>query len=97
MTTRILSIFGLLALLPQMAHAQVSDLFCDDTARMQQQLQTVIGAEQRGQGLRDPEAMIEIWIVPSSGDWTMVQTYANGRSCIIAIGEHWQAMLPEPA
>ncbi len=97
MTTRILSLVGLFASLPHVAQAQVSDLFCDDTTRIQQQLRTVIGAEQRGQGLRDPEAMIEIWIVPSSGDWTMVQSYANGRSCIIAIGEHWQALLPEPA
>lgn len=97
MTTRILSFVGFFALLPHVAQAQISDLFCDDTVRMQQQLQTVIGAEQRAQGLRDPEAMIEIWIVPSSGDWTMVQRYANGRSCIIAIGEHWQALQPEPA
>jgi hypothetical protein len=28
--------------------------------------------------------------VPSTGEWTLVQSYADGRTCIIAIGENWE-------
>jgi hypothetical protein len=80
-----------------MASATLSDLVCDDTARLQDQLITIVGAEKRGYGLRDPEAMLEIWIVPESGDWSVVQNYANGTSCIMAMGEYWQGLLPDPA
>ncbi len=88
---------GLCATLPHVAFAQFTDLVCDDTSRLQQQLQTVVGAQQQARGMRDPESLIEIWIVPSSGDWTIVQNYANGTSCILAIGEFWEAVEAEPA
>lgn len=76
------------------AEASLSDLICDDTTRLQQQLGDIGGAELHGQGLRDPEAMLEIWIVPDTGDWTLVQNYANGTSCILAFGEHWHERAP---
>ena len=82
---------------PQLASAQQNDVLCDDTSRLKDQLMSVIGATQHGSGLRDPESMLEIWIVPETGDWTVVQTYANGTSCIMAMGEHWQAEMQEPA
>lgn len=96
MKTTLTFMIGLCAVVSQPAQARFSDLVCDDTSRLQQQLQTVVGAEQQAQGLRDPEAMIEIWIVPSSGDWTIVQNYANGTSCVVAMGEHWESVQPEP-
>ena len=89
-----LSVLGLS--LPQLAMASLDDLVCDDTGRLQGQLTTVIGAERQGYGLRDPESMLEIWIVPETGDWTVVQNYANGTSCIMALGEHWQTGIREP-
>lgn len=92
-------LFGLVlaACVPQIASAQLSDLVCDDTSRLADQLSSVIGATRQGSGLRDPESMLEIWIVPETGDWTVVQTYANGTSCILAIGEYWQPEIQEPA
>jgi len=76
---------------PTTAFANIDDLYCDDTARLNTQLANVSGAQRLGQGLRGPDALMEIWITPRNGDWTMVQAYANGTSCIIALGEHWQA------
>lgn len=72
------------------AQASLSDLACDDTARLEDQLTSVVGAQKQAWGLRDAEAMLEIWIVPETGDWTVVQNYANGTSCIVAMGAHWQ-------
>jgi hypothetical protein len=54
------------------------------------------GAEVAGLGLRDTEAVLEVWTKPS-GDWTLVQSYANGNACILAMGEDWEALTPPPA
>ncbi len=96
MTRKLAIAMGLCSALPQLAQAQLSDLICDDTSRLQQQLETVVGAKQQARGMRDPESLIEVWIVPGSGDWTIVQNYANGTSCILAIGEFWEAVEAEP-
>ncbi|WP_302478001.1 hypothetical protein [Ruegeria arenilitoris] len=40
---------------------------------------------------------MEVW-TSRSGAWTMVITYANGTSCIVAMGEDWLAhKIEEPA
>lgn len=57
---------------------------------MQLRLEETHGATRLGWGVRGPDAMMEVWSVPSTGEWTMVQTYSNGTSCIVAIGEHWE-------
>jgi len=79
---------------PHLGTATISDVFCDDSARLEKQLLTIHGAQKLGHGMRGPDALLEVWIAPSSGDWTMVQSYANGTSCIVAMGEHWEAIPP---
>lgn len=74
----------------------MADVSCDDTVRMTHTLTKVLGAERRGMGLRDPETMLEVWVTRGSGGWMIVQTYANGTSCIVASGEHWEGGLPGP-
>jgi hypothetical protein len=83
--------------LPGLAQARMSDLSCDDSARMTETLQKRMGAERQGMGLRDPETMLEVWVTRKSGDWVIVQNYANGTSCIVAMGEHWEGDLTGPA
>ncbi|WP_146173094.1 hypothetical protein [Sulfitobacter mediterraneus] len=60
-------------------------------------LSTVMHAERRALGFRGPETLLEVWIDPRTQDWTLVQTYTNGTSCIIAMGEHWEDLTPAPA
>ena len=72
------------------AKAQLADVHCDDSHRIEQRLERVMGAIRQGQGLRDPETILQVWVVPGSGEWTLVQTYANGTACIVAMGAHWQ-------
>lgn len=84
-------------LLPAQAHAQMGDVSCDDSARMTATLKNVLGAERQGMGLRDPETMLEVWVARHSGDWMIVQNYANGTSCIVAMGEHWESSVFGPA
>ena len=82
---------------PTLASAKMSDVSCDDSARILSMLTEVLGAERQGMGLRDPETMLEVWVSPRDGEWMIVQNYANGTSCIVAMGEHWEAGLAGPA
>lgn len=85
------------ALCPAIAQAQMADVSCDDSARLSETLRNVIGAERRGMGLRDPDTMVEVWVTSRNGEWMIVQSYANGTSCIVAMGAHWQGSRADPA
>ena len=80
--------------LPSFGMAQLGDISCDDSARMTETLTQVLGAERQGMGLRDPETTLEVWVTRASGEWIIVQNYANGTSCIVAMGDHWETSRP---
>ena len=86
-------------LVPQAGSATIADVICDDSARLERQLLTIHGAQKLGGGMRGPDALLEVWLSPKRGDWTLVQSYANGTSCIVAMGEHWEMVgsLHDPA
>ena len=79
-----------LSLAPAIASAELTGFMCDDTDRVKKQLSDVMGAEKHSWGLRGPDTVMEISIAPA-GSWTMVQSYANGTSCVVAMGEHWES------
>ncbi len=97
MLIRFLPALALCMTLPAFVYAKMSDISCDDSARMTATLTEVMGAERQGTGLRDPETMLEIWVTRRNGEWVIVQNYANGTSCIVAMGEHWEASVTGPA
>ena len=78
---------------PAMAFDPIAEVVCVPRAEL---LVRMRGADVAGAGLRDTEAVLEVWTKPS-GDWTLVQSYANGNACILAMGEAWEAMTPPPA
>jgi hypothetical protein len=91
-------LFTLLCAAAPAAAAGLGEVTCDDSARLESRLAQVMGAAKQGEGLRGPDAILQVWIVPRSGDWTLVQSYANGTSCIVAMGEHWETLGPrDPA
>ena len=83
--------------LPSLVQANLSEVRCDDSARMTHTLTKVLGAERQGMGLRDPETTLEVWVTRRSGDWIILQNYSNGTSCIVAMGEHWEETVTGPA
>ncbi len=97
MFKRLLFMLTACLILPTSVLSKMSDVSCDDSARMLSMLTDVLGAERKGMGLRDPETMLEVWVSPRDGEWMIVQNYANGTSCIVAMGEHWEAGLAGPA
>jgi hypothetical protein len=83
----------LLLATPVSAQSPIAEVIClsrDDL------LLRLRGAEVAGAGLRDADAVLEVWTRPT-GDWTLVQSYANGTACILAMGEAWEAATPPPA
>ena len=82
---------------PGLSQAKMVDAGCDDSHRLEQTLTQTLGATRAGSGLRDPETVLEIWVMETNGDWMVVQSYANGTSCVVAIGEHWHAKNANPA
>jgi hypothetical protein len=84
-------------MVPCVANAQLPEVSCDDSARMLAILTKVMGAERQGMGLRDPDTTLEVWVTHRSGDWLILQNYANGTSCIVAMGEHWESSAAGPA
>ena len=97
MFTRFSLILSASLFVPALTEAKMADVSCDDSSRMTHTLSQVLGAERQGMGLRDPETMLEVWVTRKNGDWMIVQKYANGTSCIVAMGEHWENVLPSPA
>ncbi|WP_428926007.1 hypothetical protein [Marinibacterium sp. SX1] len=81
---------------PALAVSPLAEVVCDETGRMRDKLQRQFGTRQQATGLRGPEQVMELW-TDRRGDWTMVVTYATGRSCIVAMGEHWQQLGQDPA
>lgn len=77
------------------AQAQLAEVICDDTGRLEMQIEGMDQRRKSAQALRGPDTIVEVWIAPKTGDWTLVQTYANGTSCIVAMGEHWETLVPE--
>jgi hypothetical protein len=78
---------------PVVAQSPIAEVICAPRAEMLLRLR---GAEVAGMGMRHEDAVLEVWAEPS-GDWTLVQSYANGTACILAMGEAWEAMVPPPA
>ncbi len=92
--TRWLLPLALLIGAPAHAGDPVGDVICAERSEMLRRLEIEYGATRQGSGLRGPDAVIEVWAVRSTGEWTLVQSYADGRACIVAIGENWEQTRP---
>ncbi|AJE48254.1 hypothetical protein [Celeribacter indicus] len=79
------------------AVSPIAEVVCGPREEIAAKLGRQFGAVRTGSGLRGPEAVLEIWTNPQSGEWTLVQAYVEGRSCILAMGEAWETVTPEAA
>lgn len=79
--------FGVLAAGPPAAEAQI---LCGERARIVGQLERIYGEARKGMGLAGRQALFELWVAETTGTWTILATRANGTTCIMAAGDHWQ-------
>ncbi|MEM1076852.1 MAG: hypothetical protein AAF665_05895 [Pseudomonadota bacterium] len=94
MIKRAVVIFALVFGAQQGAATGLQDVICDDRDRLYERLVQVHGAIKRGQGMRGPDAVVEVWVEPRTSEWALVQSYPNGTSCIVAMGNDWESAEP---
>lgn len=93
MWTRIIPFAVALMPLPTFGFSPLSEVICAPRPALVERLRVEQGATLRATGLRDAETVFEVW-ASQGGRWSMVQTYANGTACIVAMGADWQAEAP---
>ena len=70
--------------------AQVS---CGNRAAMVERLVNQYHEMPMGRGLgRARSRLLEIWANCTTGSWTVLKTYPNGTTCVMAVGEGWQGV-----
>lgn len=77
---------------PAVAASPIAEILCAPRDELVQKLTTQFSAQQTGIGMRDPDSVMEVWTSDRSGEWTLVLSYTDGNSCIVAMGQHWQAV-----
>jgi hypothetical protein len=76
---------------PATAAGPIAEVVCAPRADMVARLSRDFRATPQGMGLRDVDAVMELW-TDAEGRWTLVQRYATGISCILAMGEGWEPL-----
>ena len=92
----VVSLLASLSATPVLAASPIGDVICAPRAEMVQKLSHQFGERRSGMGVRGPESVMEVWQSDRSGHWTLVMSYADGRSCIVAMGEGWETLPPKP-
>jgi hypothetical protein len=92
MSVRLACLF-VLGGLPVAADTPIAQVVCAPRVQLEQRLAQQYRASLQASGLRDSDAVLEIW-ADGHGRWSLVQRWANGQSCIIAMGEDWTAIAP---
>jgi hypothetical protein len=67
---------------------------CGQRDQIVQQLETRFGESVRSVGLAGPNRMVEVFASDETGSWTITVTSANGLTCLMAAGRHFEAMAP---
>ena len=78
--------------LPAATHAQTN---CAERTTVTERLAGKYGEVFAGGGLKNAEAIFEVWKSAESGTWTIIMTLPNGQSCVMAAGTDWRDGLPE--
>lgn len=54
------------------------------------------GERARSIGLAPRNRIVEVFASDETGTWTIIVTTADGRSCLMASGDHFEVLHPEP-
>jgi hypothetical protein len=86
--------FGLVSLViavsPQIALADTS-MPCGDRTAIIERLSDKYGEQRKATGLNNSANLVEVFSSETTGSWTILMTNPDGKTCLIAAGEHWDA------
>ena len=69
---------------------------CAPRDALLEQLESAYGEIPAGLGVIHDGALLEIVMTPDGATWSMALTSPGGISCLVATGEGWRAVEPEP-
>lgn len=93
--TRLLAALPFLSATPALAQGMA----CADHATLQERLAETWGESRQSIGLGSDGAVMEVFASLETGTWTIAVTRPGGPTCIVAAGEHFEALaedLPPP-
>lgn len=91
MPTKAIRALGACAILAASATAlsAQSEPKCGERDKLITELGQKFGEQLSAGGLTGPTKLLEIWNSEDTGSWTILQTDADGQSCIVASGSDW--------
>ena len=81
-------IFGAAAMAPPV---QAQTVNCMPREALIESLQMKFGESLTGGGLQNAQQLLEIWSSETTGSFTVLITRADGVSCVVAAGKHWNS------
>ena len=88
-----LAVAGLMAATPALANSL--DGFqpaCHTDAEIKQLLTEQFAEAPAAVGLQSNGALIQVFASKDGMTWTIISTRPDGVSCIVALGQHWEAL-----
>ena len=89
------TLFAAAAALALSASAAGAQSACMPRDRIVDRLEAAFSEKLAGRGLESSERIFEIFISQDGGSWTIIQTFADGVSCIMATGTLWISEDPD--
>lgn len=77
------------------AHAQGAS--CAPRDIVIERLSNLFGETRRGLGLGTQNRVLEVFASTETGSWTIAVTHPDGRTCLIASGQHWEDRMDDLA
>lgn len=64
---------------------------CADRAKVIERLSEKYGETLQSMGLQRNSGLVEIYASPETGTWTILVSRPDGKACLLAAGQMWEA------
>lgn len=91
-----LATLALGALASHIESAEASGTICKERGEIIKILGRKFGETRQSFGLQSDRRVLELYASPT-GSWTAILTLPSGKACVVASGEAWTTLPPEPA
>lgn len=85
------AVFSLIAIIIGIAPAAAQGTKCMPRGVLVADLSQNYNEHLEGGGMQNPQQLLEVWTNPENGSFTVFITRADGMSCIMATGKHWNS------
>ncbi|NKX44083.1 hypothetical protein [Roseicyclus persicicus] len=76
---------------------QAHTMICGQREHVVGTLEARFGEQVRSMGLAPQNRIVEVFVSEETGSWTITVTSADGTTCLMASGQHYESFAPVPA